>query len=619
MKSLVGLLELLVLDCARKVGAPHQRDVETLRWRVEHEGDGFITITLPAFCRDFERCLDMGWIAPGFFLSFGKKDSGIPEFLQGFLCNVFDKTGRLLEVPSIDCILAVRQICLFGKKVRRRCSEERNAETIEEYVQCDQSIETPVGPLWHVFKAVAGVITDSLQDLEALTSIHMSELVPHHGPGATGEHISGNQKWIFRRWHRRLVDAGFDFGRFGRAQHGCVGPLTCDSAGTTSIDGWPEMIEPEDEQPVRVVFVPKTQSSPRVIAVEPVCMQYAQQALKDQLVRFLEWNRFTGGHVNFRDQSVNQVLAMNASASGIHATIDMSEASDRVGLDHASALLEGLPHFRELVLAARSTRAELPTGQVIDLKKFASMGSALCFPIEALVFFVSIIASRAHRDQARIDRHSVHYYGRDVYVYGDDLIVPSDEAPAICADLESLGFKVNARKSFWNGKFRESCGMDAYDGARVTPVYLRSDVPTDRADVSGLLSTMSTAEQLYSAGLWETSTALREAVEEIWGLFPEVPVNSPAVGWHHHSKVVPRHRWNDDHQKREYRCWIVVAPKEADPLEGDAALAKCFRTVGKIELKKILQQESTSYDPEHLETSVRPYCLDLKRRWVAFT
>jgi len=297
----------------------------------------------------------------------------------------------------------------------------------------------------------------------------------------------------------------------------------------------------------------------------------------------------------------------------------MSEASDRVGLEHVESMLENLPCFRKWVLACRSTRAELPDGQTIVLKKFASMGSALCFPIEALVFYTSIIASRIQAAGDRVDRRSVHHYGRDVYVYGDDLIVPADEAPVICDDLEALGFKVNRRKSFWNGKFRESCGVDAYAGQQVTPVYLRADVPTDRTDVVGLLSTMSTTEQLYSAGMWETAAALREAVEEIFGSLPEVPVNSPAVGWHHHSEVVPRSRWNDDFQRLEYRCWVVEAPRETDTLDGSAALAKCLQILAMRDQAATSLLDPRHLDPEHLTTSVRPYSLKLKRRWVPFT
>jgi len=437
----------------------------------------------------------------------------------------------------------------------------------------------------------------NLRDLD-----FVDQIIPTHGPGATRERILGNQKWRFRRWHQRLEDVGMSFTRFVYNRK-----MYFDEEGRVRIEGQaPEFVKPGDEEPVRVVFVPKTLKSPRVIAVEPVCMQFAQQGLGRLLVREVETSRLTAGHVNFRDQSINQALAQDALGHGNYATVDMSDASDRVALVHVHALLAAVPKFRTWVMAARSTRAQLPNGELVHLSKFASMGSALCFPMEALVFFTSIIASRLCRAGIRPTPRSVHSFGRDVYVYGDDLIVPTDEASTICDDLESLGFKVNRRKSFWTGKFRESCGSDCYDNEKVTPVYLRRDLPTSRAESSGILSAVSTANQLHSAGYWKTAAAIREAVEELTGRLPQVHANSPAIGWNHHSEVVPPRRWNAELQRVEIRALVPVSPKHADPIDGSPALAKCFRIIGK----------ELPIDPEHLERSVIPYGVTLKRRWV---
>ncbi|DAD51749.1 TPA_asm: RNA-directed RNA polymerase, partial [ssRNA phage Gerhypos.4_37] len=630
MKSLVELLELLVHDCARMSGAPLSRDVVTLRDRVKHEGDSFITITLPAFCQDFEKSLDLGHVAPGAWPSFGKTCSGIPEFLQGLLRHVFDKDGKLLAEPSTLCIRLVRQICLFGKKLLRPCSEERLEAAVEKYCQCEDDVREHLGgdTLLGVFEEVAAVIMTSMPRLR--DGIFIDHVIPKHGPGRTEERISGNQKWAFRTWNRRLEDVGYSYLTYGRAQ-ACRAmriadrrPLYPNEEGELVDigDELPEVVEPEDEAPVRVVFVPKTLKSPRVIAVEPVCMQYAQQGLRRLLEGQVETCPLTAGHVNFRDQTVNQELAKLASERGHMATLDMSDASDRVSVAHVKMLLDTVPQFKEWVMACRSMSAKLPSGEVIRLEKFASMGSALCFPIESLVFFTSIIASMHWRAGMRPTRQSVHALGRLVYVFGDDLIVPHDEAPAICDDLEALGFKVNRRKSFWTGKFRESCGSDCYDSADVTPVYVRRDLPTDRADVSGILSSVSTCNQLYSAGYWKTASAIRKAVEAIVGRLPQLseesamalqrhvdaypkvaPGDGPAIGWNHHSEVVSPRRWNDALQTVEKRVWVVVPSRAADSIDGDAALAKCFRVIGSQE----------HIDLDHLDMSVRSYGLTLKR------
>ncbi len=626
MKSLADLLECLLLDCGRKSAAPVVRDVKTLRTRVKHEGDSFITITLPAFCRDFEKSLDLGRIAPGAFTSFRKKRSGIPAFLSGFLRNVFGSEGVLLPEPSIDCIRFVRQICLFGKKLLRPCTDARQKKAIEDYRKCDNEIVEYSGPMSRYFRLVARILCESYKfdDKRGLKA----KLVPRHGPGATAEGILGNSKYKFRRWHTRLSSVGFTYLRFGLPRCAFDVDLIVPGPGgildPDRMDQWravplhpedlPALVEPGDESPVRVVLVPKTLKTPRIIAVEPVCMQYAQQALAKYLVERLDHCSLTAGHINFDDQTVNQGLAKDASKGGYFATLDMSEASDRVSLAHVSDLLSASPEFLEWVLACRSTRARTPDGVEIPLKKFASMGSALCFPIESMVFFTIIVASRIRRAGLFPTAHLVHSFGRDVYVYGDDLIVPADEAAAICDDLESLGLKVNRNKSFWTGKFRESCGVDCYDSEEVTPVYLRRDLPTNRKDSTGIVSTVATCNQLWSAGYIVTATALRKAVEKVLGRLPKVPVDGPAVGWHFSSEVMPPRRSNRALQRSEDLCYVPVTPRVTDPLDGFPALAKCVRKV--MGIPHDHSAPIPGVDAEHLESSPRRYGLTLKRRWV---
>lgn len=607
MQSLVDLLEHLLTDVGRRSAAPVHRDVKTLRERVAHEGDSFITITLPAFCKDFERSLDEGRVAPGRFLSFRKRASGIPAFLSGFLRHVFDCDGSLLPEPRVDCIRAIRQICLFGKKVRRTCTSARLLDATKRFKQCDDEVadSVPETQVARYFKLVA----DSVMSHYDLGSKAVRSMRPRHGPGATRERILGNQKWRFLRWHDRLEVAGFTYDDFGRASN---------IATLEDMAAHPDLVFPLDEEPVRVVFVPKTLKTPRVIAIEPVCMQYAQQAMLRLLVPQIETCGPTAGHVNFTDQSVNQALAKTSSENGQMATLDMSEASDRVSLAHVESLLARVPVFRDLVLAARSTRAELPDGEILHLRKFASMGSALCFPMEALTFYCVILASRLSRAGIFPTRTSIRTYGMDVYIYGDDIIVPAGEAAAICDDLESMGLKVNRHKSFWTGKFRESCGSDAYDGQSVTPIYLTRDVPQDRRDVAGLLSTIATCNQLFEAGYYVTAAALRNAVESVLGRkLPEVPVDSPALGWHFYSEEMPFRRWNRDLQRAETQALVVKPRRVSDPLDGDPALAKCLGRVGTglLDLTDPTAPIDDS-DPTHLATSSRRYGLALKRSWV---
>jgi hypothetical protein len=599
VKSLGELAEQLLLNCGSKGGAAVFRDVHTLRERTRHEGDGFITITLPNFCSDFERCLAEGRVVPGLFLSFRKEKSGIPSFLKGFLHHVFGPDGSLRSNPSILHISLIRQICLYGKKILRPCSPSRTQGAIERFISVDKDCVVPeFSCTWtRVFR----LIVDSLAIVPEGDSFLLR---PRHGPGATTDRLIGNAKWTNRTWTERLEQCGYTFhrSRFGRDE-----PLW-DPQGYLDPQDQAVYLSPECEPPVKVVLVPKTQKSPRVIAIESTAVQYAQQGLKAILVDAIENSDLTAGHVIFDDQLTNQILALEGSMSGRYATVDLSDASDRISLGHIRALFQSMPKFLEWIEACRTARAVLPGGEVIALRKFASMGSALTFPLEALMFFSSIVASRLEARGIYPTVSSVREYGQEVYVYGDDLIFPADEAPAICADLEAHGFKVNRRKSFWTGKFRESCGADAYDGELVTPTYLRRDLPADRSDASGILSTVAVANHLEHGGLFNAAAPLRKRVEQILGRLPKVSPDSPAIGWWSHSEATIPSRWNKRLHRVEYRCWSAYSTRVEDPLEGSDALAKCFLLLG-------------SPDPadwEHLEYTDRPYGLTLRRRWTPY-
>jgi hypothetical protein len=352
-------------------------------------------------------------------------------------------------------------------------------------------------------------------------------------------------------------------------------------------------------------------------------MQYIQQSIATWLISRIELSgKFSSGRVNFRDQKINARHALVSSATRESATLDMSDASDRVSARLVRDMLASVPDFRRRVFACRTTRATLPSGVTIPLRKFASMGSALCFPMESMAFFIAIVTHRLKASGARITPFTVKRCCEGVYVYGDDLIVPVDEAPAICETLELFGFKVNRHKSFWSGNFRESCGVDAFNGTCVTPTYVRRPLPVDRADCHGIASTVALANQFYLKGLWRTAKMLRDLVERILGNLPSIsfveqerlervldgkPVarGSAGLGWISFSNAESFDGWDSDLQCFKSKRWVVEPVRRRDPLEGDAALLKCFGLIG-----------SELVDPDHLTRSVRYGNLALKRRWI---
>ncbi|DAD51595.1 RNA-directed RNA polymerase [ssRNA phage Gephyllon.3_9] len=619
MKSLVGLFVTLLKDLGEQCGADGAgRDERSLLSRVEHEGMSFLTISLPAYASAFERALEVGTAAPWASTGFARQRSGVPRFLAGFLRHVFDKSGRLLDDPSIDCIRAVRQLCRFAKSVNLPCSTARQAHAIEAYVQCDAEVQEfsdeEDGSIVQAFRRVGAIVSADLELDEAQEAFK-----PVHGSGAVRERLTINERWArMPYWPRRLDDVGLTarMAFFGHEE-----PLF--GLEFEEESAWfPDSVSPEHETPVKVTLVPKTLAKPRVIAIEPAAQQFAQQGVSRWFRGVLERHALTSGRVNFYDQDVNRSLALVESERRRMATLDLSEASDRVGLWHVRQAFSSSPDFLRTLMACRTERALLPSRrEVRPLRKYASMGSALCFPVEAYIFFLSIIAARLQQSSLPVTRRTIAEKAKDVYVYGDDLVVPVDEAPAIIAGLEALGFKVNARKCFWTGKFRESCGMDAYDGHEITPVYLRRLPPSDRADVSGILSAVSTANQLHKLGLYRTRDRLRQAVERLLGPLPgDCPEGSPVVGWVFPSSGEPDRRWDFDLQRERKLCWTVIAPRVPDPLEGFGALAKCIRT--REERAERTLAETLGWEmvlsawEEHLTSSVRPYALKLKRRWL---
>lgn len=81
------------------------------------------------------------------------------------------------------------------------------------------------------------------------------------------------------------------------------------------------------------------------------------------------------------------------------------------------------------------------------------MGSAVCFPVEALVFYCYAKAAL-----------ELEGCTSPVFVYGDDVLVPTRHAEKIIECMEHFGFVVNKNKTFIHGHFRESCGVNAYNG-----------------------------------------------------------------------------------------------------------------------------------------------------------
>jgi len=596
MKSPMPLLQRITQQLGDRCGTSTNHDWETIVSRVNTEGLSFVTITLPDFCKDFEEALDLGYVGSHHFRSF-RKWRHLPAFLRGFVSQVFDPdTGVLRQDPSVLCIQAIRQICLVMAKINLPCSEERERKAYEGYLNAEAELREADrhrsrGSLDDFARVSRMLWSDLYCSIDS--NIYAGKIIPKHGPGSTASGLKGNAKFSNRRWTHRLENV-FPFIENGFA----------------SWSQWQDLpqvrwLGPREEEPVKVISVPKTLKTPRIIAMEPVYMQYVQQGILEQIEKGYEDCIVPNSFVNHVDtQHVNQELARQGSIDGSLATLDLSEASDRVSNQLVREMLSPHRWLFEAVDACRSRTAELPQFGKVKLAKFASMGSALTFPFEAMVFCTLIFMGIEKDVGHRLSRKEILSYRGKVRVYGDDIIIPVEHVPTVIDLLESNGLKVNRRKSFWNGKFRESCGKEYYSGTDVSIVRCRSMLPSSRKDTSELVSTVSFMNRLYSAGLDEAADYLKRELSKLIRL-PRVSSTSQALG-----VVVDFdfdiERYNPHLQRGETRAWVVDAKLPINRIDGYDALLKVF-----------LKRSSRPFeDPRHLEVSGRPVALRIKQRWI---
>jgi hypothetical protein len=205
-------------------------------------------------------------------------------------------------------------------------------------------------------------------------------------------------------------------------------------------------------------MVPKDWKTHRTIAMEPAINLYFQEAL-DRLIR----KKLRSWSIDLNDQSGNQRLAIRGSLTGMLATIDLSAASDTLSFELVRFILP--TEWFELMCRTRVSFYKLrrhvtkkrPVNKIRHYEKFSSMGNALTFSLETLIFAALMRATGSTTTTA----------------YGDDLIVDSQKAELAIGLLKFAGFTPNAEKSYFTGPFRESCGVDVYSGEAITPIYLR--------------------------------------------------------------------------------------------------------------------------------------------------
>lgn len=211
----------------------------------------------------------------------------------------------------------------------------------------------------------------------------------------------------------------------------------------------------------RLSFVPKNEETVRTIATEPSGNMLLQLSAGAYLERAL---KLVGLDITTQ-QAKNRLLCSVGVDYGL-CTIDLKSASDRISIDLVRQLLPR--EWVELLMAIRSPYTTLPDKRVVELGMISTMGNGTTFPLMTLIIAALIYGYRCCRGgpARRID-------WSQTAVFGDDIIVSSAEYDEICDILTRAGFVINHDKSFKCGYFRESCGLDTWLGADVTPFYVK--------------------------------------------------------------------------------------------------------------------------------------------------
>lgn len=245
--------------------------------------------------------------------------------------------------------------------------------------------------------------------------------------------------------------------------------------------------------------VPKTALTKRTICMERAVLNFFQNGV-DYSIR--KATTFPRNSIRFEDQGYSRAKALEASATGLLATVDFSAASDSVSWRLVCELFSRRPRLLEWLDATRSSVAWYEKQKTfIQLLVYAAMGSVTCFTIESLVFLA----------MAKTACVLSGIPAKDCVVYGDDVILPTAAYAELQEIAASLGFKLNLSKSFATGPFREACGVFAFRGYDVTtPSYPRQWVNffflkekrKDRPlDFTKLVAINQVGNELYDAGL----------------------------------------------------------------------------------------------------------------------
>nr|UJQ85186.1 MAG: hypothetical protein 3 [Leviviridae sp.] len=608
-----------------------EKDISFVKSQAKKFGMEFFTISLPQLCSDFERFLETGV----FQTDAPTLKNGFPALLNRYFVLIAEDNAS--SVPYV--VRLIRSFLRLWKKLDFDCTPERIHNAISAFREIESDIPKPrlawgcddlyrdFGPGYtgldlasvasdviSVYEYNGGLRWDGIPEQsderfleDDLRSVQRcadrilggfawdwTSIVPKHGPGAVAEAIEGGSKYSFPSWPSRLEQC------YPRDIYGLINHFD------------PRSLEPHDESrdpPARLIAVPKDQKGPRLIASEPICNQYVQQGIMKLLRKCVKRSALRDV-INFTSQDHNRALALTSSKTGDLSTIDLSSASDRLSCRLVESMFRMNRPLLEALNSCRTPTIENSLGggwTSISMSKFAAQGSAVTFPVQTIVYAIICvaIASEAGYKESR--------YGEVLGIYGDDMVVPSSIFGRVCNVLTVLGLKVNRSKSFTSGNFRESCGMDAFRGVEVTPVYIRKIPITHDIPANVVASIVDTAKSLYLEDFHHTYDALTSLLpERIRDKIALLDATSTTFGLPRNVGSKVRFRMSPRYQRLEAHCFAVETKLVRQVPSGLLSLHEWFDSAGRREDNGIVRQEIST-------GVVREVKSRLRLQWVPIT
>lgn len=260
------------------------------------------------------------------------------------------------------------------------------------------------------------------------------------------------------------------------------------------LDGFVMAGENRSQRINRLVEVPKTWQKNRLVFAEPTHCMNLQQSCRQWIEARV--SRHSRTRIRFDEQEHQQrSLRLEGRAS-----IDLSDASDYLSVGVIWRFFAKYPVLRAALFWGRSTNT-LVCDEQVSLRCFGTIGNATTFTV--MTVFLACLTKAA-------EVHCRRYSGRRVRpstIFGDDIVCDDFIAGSVLMYLRDVGLVPNGDKTFIATHFRESCGLDIYDGQDVTPLYVKRVRVHAKADIIRIIQQ---SNQAHRAGLWRLAKRIAD-------------------------------------------------------------------------------------------------------------